>query len=87
MPELGSDMPFNLNLHIFPPPPPSTGTAVVEFTSFLLIDVSLLILPLLYFRSRIIAQFRGLKEEHDSLHTFLHGRGGRFDQPGFCSYQ
>jgi hypothetical protein len=35
---------------------------------------------------RIIAQSQGLKEEHDSLHTLLRGRGGRFDQPSFCSY-
>jgi hypothetical protein len=36
---------------------------------------------------RIIAQSQGLKEEHDFLYTLLRGRGGRFDQPGFCSHQ
>ena len=36
---------------------------------------------------QIIAQSQGLKEKHDSLHTLLRGRGGRFGQPGFCPYK
>jgi hypothetical protein len=69
------------------PFPLFTPAVVLGFTSFLVTDVSLFdtFAPLL--SKRIIAQSRGLKEEHDFLHTLLRGRGGRFDQPGFCSYQ
>ena len=73
--------------HIFPHSPTGTAAAALGFTvtSFLVVDVSLSILPLLLLSERIITQSRGLKEEHDSLHTLLRGSGARFDQPGFCS--
>lgn len=67
--------------HIFPPPPTAAAVLVIPCCRRHSFDT---FAPLL--SERIIAQSPGLKEEHDSLYTLLRSRGGRFDQPGFCSY-
>ncbi len=83
MSKLGADMPLP-TFSFLSPPHRGCGSRIHNIPSCRRRSFDTFA-PLL--SERIIAQSLGHKEEHDFLRTLLRGRGGRFDQPGFCSYQ